>query len=91
MSTKLIPPLLGQNLMRLRESRGFTIAECCLTLNIARGVWEGWEKSTGEPGYNSLIRICHFLRYYDIFKLLTEEMRFKGQAPTQLLTENSMQ
>lgn len=67
----------GHNLMLLREARQLTIPEACMSLNMSRAAWEGWEKATSFPGPHNMIRIARFFQFYDIYAMTTREFTMK--------------
>lgn len=68
---------LSRNMTRLREARGLTREEVCLKMNISLHSLTKWEESkTGFFPYSILARLCKLYEYYDIYKMLTCDIRF---------------
>jgi transcriptional regulator with XRE-family HTH domain len=68
---------LNRNLIALRESRGKTREEVCVETGISLNQLTVWETvSNNVPTYRALARLCDYYRYYDIYKMITEEIRF---------------
>lgn len=89
MSKQVSRPAFGKNLMALREARRYSIGQACSILNVMGRYWHGWENGSGFPGPATLIRICKLFQYYDIYRMMTEEIRFKDIAcQAEPVTEN---
>lgn len=65
----------------LRDSRGMTIGQVCLTLDLPHRSLECWEDGRKPFPPAALAQLCDLYKYYDIYKMITEPIRFGFNPP----------
>jgi transcriptional regulator with XRE-family HTH domain len=79
---------LGRNMKALRESRGITIGQACAAVDCRPRSLECWESGVKSFPPTTLVKLCDLYGYRDIYKMITEEIRFGFNPTRQQINQN---
>lgn len=67
--------IFGKNLEYLRKKRSLSRSELAGNIRMKTGTLASYEHGRAFPSVETLVDICNALDYYDIYKMLTVNLR----------------
>lgn len=68
--------ILTRNIQKLRVKHNYSQAELAKAIGMQTHAIGAWEEGRSNPRYPELIKLCRLFNHFDIYKLLTEELKW---------------
>lgn len=80
--------IFGKNLKYLRDKKKLTQEEIAGSIRIKTGTYSKYETGKAFPNVETLIDICNALDYFDLYRMLTVNLRSSRDSEKKALPAN---